>query len=172
MPDSPRIPLRRPTRPTQPHSGQSLDPVVTRKGGGSGMGAMILVLAGLVSFCYVFDLGGLKVFLDSRFSGVDANLRSHNNEVVAYVLKALPYVGFAIGGVVVLVGLTMLGRSAESLSKPRKRKPAPAEKPKESAVSEVPRPSQEFIKPVRLATREQDIKPKATPPMDEPPSKE
>ena len=81
--------------------------------------------------------------------------------------KVLPYVGFAIGGIVVLIVLTILGRGAESLSKPRKRKPTPVVKPKES---EAARPAQEFIKPVRLAIREQDLKPKATLPVNEPPS--
>ncbi len=167
MPDSPRTRLRQPTRPTQPHSGQSLDPVVTRKGGGPGVGPLVLVGAGLLAFSYVFNLGGLQVFLDSLFSGLDANVRSHNNEVVGLVPKALPYVGFAIGGMVLLVVLTMLGRAAESLSKPRKPKPAPVEKPKES---EALRPAQEFIKPARLAIREQDLKAKAVPTVSEPPS--
>lgn len=167
MPDSPRNRLRRPTRPTQPHSGQSLDPVVTRKGSGPGVGALLLVGGGLIFFCYIFNLGGLQVFLDSFFAGVDAHVRSHNDEVVGFVPRALPYLGFALGGVVVLVVLTMLGRAAESLSQPRKPKSAAVEKPKEFAVA---RPAQEFIRPARLGVREQDLKPKTGPPPNEPPS--
>ena len=167
MSDSPKVRLRQPNRPTQPHSGQSLDPVVVRKGGGPGVGALVLVGAGLVAFSYAFNLGGLQVFLDGLLGGVDANARSHSNEVVALVPRVLPYVGLGISGVVVLVVLTMLGRSAESLARPRKKKSAPAEKPKEA---EAPRPAQEFIKPARLATREQDLKPKAVPTTTEPPS--
>jgi hypothetical protein len=167
MPDSPRTRPRQPTRPTQPHSGQSLDPVVTRKGKGPGVGVLVLVGAGLLAFSYAFNLGGLQGFLDGLFSGLNANVRSHNNEVVGLVPKVLPYVGFAIGGVVVLIVLTMLGRAAESFSKPHKPKPAPVEKPKEP---EAPRPAQEFIRPARLAIREQDLKPKAAPPTNEPPS--
>ena len=167
MPDSPKVRLRQPNRPTQPHSGQSLDPVVVRKGGGPGVGALVLVGAGLLAFSYAFNLGGLQVFLDGLLGGADANARSHSSEVVALVPRVLPYVGFAIIGVVVLVVLTMLGRSAESLAKPRNKKPAVAEKPKES---EAPRPAQEFIKPARLAMREQDLKPKVSPSSNEPPS--
>ena len=167
MPDLPGTRPRQPTRPTRPHAGQSLDPVVTRKGNGPGVGVLLLVFAGLLGFSYAFNLGGLQGFLDGFFSGIDATARSHNDQVAGFVPKVLPYVGFAIGGIVVLIVLTILGRGADSLSKPRKRKPTPVVKPKESAA---PRPVQEFIKPVRLAIREQDLKPKTSLPVNEPPS--
>ena len=159
MPDSPKTRLRHPNRATQPHSGRSLDPVATRKHRGPGARPLILVGGGLIGFSYAFNLGGLQVFLDPLFAGANASVRSHNDDVVGFVPKALPYVGFAIAGVAALVVVVMIGRAAESVSIPRKPKlPAPVAKPKESAA---PRPEQEFIKPARLAIREQDMRPKS-----------
>ena len=166
MPDSHRM-RRQPTRPIPQHSGRSLDPVVVRKGGGPGVGALFLVGGGLLAFSYAFNLGGLQVFLNSLLGGVDANTRSHSNQVVELVSRVLPYIGFAIGGVVVLVILTLLGRSAEFLVNPRKPKLRPVEKLKKS---EAPRPAQEFIKPARLAIREQDLKKKSIATPNHPPA--
>lgn len=162
MPDSPHVRLRHPDRKRQPHVGESLDPVVTRKGSNGSVGVLILLVGGLVFFCYIFNMGGLQVFLDGLFSGVDTKVRSHNDQVATYFTAALPYLAIGIGVVVLLVVFGILGRGAESLVRSVKRKPDPAPKPK-TDVADTPRPAAEFIRPARVAPRELDRKPNNTP---------
>lgn len=165
MPDSPHVRLRHPNRKRQPHVGESRDPVVTRKGSNGDLGVLLLVGGGLVFFYYIFNMGGLQVFLDNLLAGVDTRVRSHNNEVVAYFTSEVPYLAVGVGVILLLVVLGIMGRGAESLVRTRKRKPAP--KPK-ADMPATPRPAQEFIRPARLATREMDMKQNQTPPAKEP----
>lgn len=169
MPDSPHVRLRHPNRKRQPHVGESRDPVVTRKGSSGSVGVLLLLGGGLIFFCYIFNMGGLRVVLDGLFAGVDTSLRSHNNDVVPYFTAALPYLAVGIGVILVLVVLGVLGRGAESLVRTSKRKPA--SKPK-SDLPPTPRPAQEFIRPARLATRELDMKQDQTPSTKDPSSTE
>ncbi len=157
MPDSPHVRLRQPNRKRQPHVGESLDPVVTRKGSSGSVGALVLLVAGLVFFCYIFNMGGLQTFLDGLFSGVDTKVRSHNNDVASSFTSALPYLGVGVGAVLLMVFFGILGRGAESLVRPLKRKPKPAPQQK-SDGPETPRPAAEFIRPARLTAREVDVK--------------
>ncbi len=163
MPDSPHVRLRHPDRKRQPHVGESLDPVVTRKGSNGSVGVLLLLVFGLVFFCYIFNMGGLKDVLDNLFSGVDTKARSHNNEVATYFTAALPYLAFGIVGILLLVVFGILGRGAESLVSKVKGKPAAAPKLK-AEVSEKPRPAAEFIRPARLPNREATQKPNNSPP--------
>ena len=165
MPDSPHVRLRHPNRKRQPHVGESRDPVVTRKGSNGSLGVLLLLGGGLVFFCYIFNMGGLQVFLDNLFSGLGTRVRSHNNEVVPYFTSAVPYLAVGIGVILLLVVLGIMGRGAASLARPRKRKPAP--KPK-AEIPATPRPAQEFIRPARLVTRELDMKQPQTPQAKEP----
>ena len=155
MPDSPHARLRQPNRKRQPHVGESLDPVVTRKGSNGSVGALILVAGGLIFFCYIFNMGGLQTVLDGLFSGFDVKARSHNDEVASYFTTALPYLGIAVGAILLMVFFGILGRGAESLVRPLRRKPKPAPK-QDSEAPKVPRPAAEFIRPARLTPREVD----------------
>ena len=167
MPDSPHVRLRHPDRKRQPHVGESLDPVVTRKGSNGSVGVLLLLVGGLVFFCYIFNMGGLQVFLDGMFSGVDTGVRSHNREVVTYFTAALPYLAIGIGAVLLLVAFGILGRGADSLVRPRKRKAKPAPK-LQTEMPEMPRPAAEFIRPVRLTAQQPARKPSDTPPTKDP----
>jgi hypothetical protein len=167
MPDSPHVRLRHPDRKRQPHVGESQDPVVTRKGSSGSVGVLLLLVGGLVFFCYIFNLGGIQVLLDSLFSGVDTKLRSHNNEVATNFAAALPYLAVAIGAILLLVVFGILGRAAESLVRIPKRKPAPDPKSK-AKLPTPPRPAAEFIRPARLTPQEPTRKPNDTPPATRP----
>jgi hypothetical protein len=135
----------------------------------------VLVLAGFLAFSYAFNLGGMQPVVDGMFSGLNASARSHNDEVAAWFPKVLPYFAFGAGGILILIMIVILARMAETLSSPgkKKKRPTPQQKPVEKPTeqqSEAPRPAQEFIRPARLAIREQDLKPKASPPANDPPT--
>ena len=165
MPDSPHVRLRHPNRKRQPHVGESRDPVVTRKGSSGSLGVLLLLGGGLIFFCYIFNMGGLRVVLDGLFAGFDTGVRSHNAEIVPYFTSALPYLAVGIVVILLLVVLGILGRGAESLV--GKRKPASASK-HTSGTRATPRPAAEFIRPARLATRELDMKQNETSSAKEP----
>ena len=169
MPDSRRIQPRRPSRPSRPHSGQSLDPTLTRKGKLGHPGSFIIAFAGIVFFAYAFNAGGLKNTLDSFFGGLDARIRSHNDEVAKFVIVAFPYVAVAVGALLLFFVLSTIGRSARALVPKRNVKPAEKASPRASEATPVAR---EVIKPLRLPVRELDMKPRSTPPANESPAAE
>jgi hypothetical protein len=120
MPDSPHDRRRLPNRPNRPHAGQSLDPTLTRKGALAHPGSLFLGFAALFFFAYVFDLAGLQSWLDGLFNALDARARSHNNQVSAFVIAALPYVAVGLGAFLLIVALMMLGRLAQKVRKRRR----------------------------------------------------
>ena len=180
MPAPRKTRLAEPTRPRQPHAGESFDPVgLHRGGGGPGVGVFVMIGAGMLGFAYAFNLGGLQGIVDSVLKGFDAAARSHTGDVVVLAPKALPYVGYAVLGVAVLVVLLILGRLAETLAsslKPKKRaKPPNAVKVGEAAKAEepqAPRSAQEFVRPRRLTVREDDLLPKPNLSASKPPNTE
>jgi hypothetical protein len=120
MPDFRRVPVRQLTRLNRLHAGQSVDPTLTRKGKFAHPGSLFIGFGGFVFFAYVFNLGGVQTRLDNLFSGLDANLRSHNGEVARFVIAALPYLVVAFGALALFMLLSMLGRGARSLTRANK----------------------------------------------------
>jgi len=120
MSDAPRNRQRQPNRLNRPHAGQSLDPTLTRKGVLAHPGSLFVGFGALVFFAYVFNVGGLQTFLDGFFGGLDNSAKSHNNEVATFVIASLPYVGVALGAVVLFIVLSMLSRGAKSIKKRHK----------------------------------------------------
>jgi hypothetical protein len=111
---------RKPNRLNRAHAYQSLDPTLTRKGALSHPGSLLTGICALAFFAYVFNLAGLKTYLDRVFGGLDDTARSHNSQVAAWVIKGLPYLGAALAGLVVLLLLLWVGRGAKTLNKKRK----------------------------------------------------
>ena len=185
MPESPQQRLRNPTRKNLPHAGISLDPPMTRKGLLAHPGSIVIALAGFAFFAYAFNVGGLQLWVDSLLHGADAAARSHNSEVSAMFMTALPYIAATITTVVVLYAITLvftLGKSlgGSALKKQKKKgsqKPVEPAKvllqtapPAKMAISAAPTPEvkakparAEFIRPARLNVREMDMKLSVTP---------
>lgn len=165
---------------------------MTRKGLLAHPGSIVIALAGFAFFAYAFNVGGLQLWVDSLLHGADTAARSHNSEVSAMFLKALPYIAAVITTVVVLYTITLvftLGKSlgGSALKKKKKKGSKKAVEPSKvllqaapparmeivaaSADAPAPKPEvkaaparAEFIRPARLNVREMDMKLRATPP--------
>jgi len=166
MPNSRRVSLRHPNRLNRPHSGQSLDPTLTRKGIFAHPGSFVIALAGIAFFAYAFNLGGLQRYIDGAFGRLDANVRSHNGVVARYVVIAFPYVAVAVGALFLFFILSMIG-SIRSSAAPPKLKAAKGNNQPEAASAPA---AQEIIKPMRLPVRELDMKPRSSQPGAESPA--
>lgn len=130
MSESPHVRLRKPNRLQTPHSGQQLEPPMTRKGVFAHPGSLLIGFSGFAFFAYAFDVGGLKGWVDGVLHGVDAGVRSHNGEVASWFVKAVPYFAVVGGTIASVFMLTLVVTLTKSLgasalkSKPKKKKKA------------------------------------------------
>jgi hypothetical protein len=167
MPDSRRIRVGQPSRPSRLNASQSLDPTLTRKGALAHPGSFIVAIAGMAFFAYAFNLGGVKQYLDGVFGNFDAKMQSHNGDVTHYIVVAFPYVAVAAGALLLFFFLSVIGQAARGLfKKPKPKRATKSAKP--AAASAAAPAAQEVIKPMRLAIRELDMKPTARAPSSAP----
>jgi hypothetical protein len=141
---------------------------MTRKGSLAHPGSILMALAGFAFFAYAFNVGGVQGWLDGILHGLDTQAKSHNGEVSAMFVKALPYIAVVLGSLAGIYMLMLVATLTKSLTTGKKKKPKPAKKPVAVAVAEASatpavKPATaaaEFIRPARLAVLEKDMKPK------------
>jgi hypothetical protein len=109
MADSPRERMKRQqTERQRPAAEQNAQPNATPSGLRASPGSLTSGWAAMVFFAYVFNFGGLQTWMDSLLSGLDTNVRSHNNEVVRWFVEALPFFGMVLMAMILFLILSKL----------------------------------------------------------------
>lgn len=101
-------------------SRDNLDPELTRKGFLAHPGSLLLALAALGFFAYVFNFGGIQPMLDGFFGDLNQKAQAKNGDVADLVVASVPYVKIGLGVVAAWVVLLLLGRMLKSGTKAAK----------------------------------------------------
>jgi len=102
------------------------DPELTRRGLLAHPGILLLAVAALGFFAYVFNVEGIQPVLDGFFGGLNQTAQSKNDDVANLVVASAPYVKVGLGVVAAWVVLLVLRGAMKSGTKAAKlstRKP-------------------------------------------------
>ena len=145
------VPKRKSHR-RSPHT--PVDPVILREKPGFPWGGLLVGGAGTAFVAYVWNFGGLKLWLDDTFGGLNSSVHTHDQAIATGFIAALPWLGllFAVTAAYLLVASTG-GRVSRARKRRRMRRTEAPAAPVAAAPARASRgTSDSFIRPVRLAT--------------------
>ncbi len=153
------VPKRKSQR-RSPHT--PVDPVILREKPGFPWGGLLVGGAGTAFVAYVWNVGGLKLYMDETFGGLNSSMHTHDQTIASAFIAALPWLGmfFAVAFAYMLVS-----RAGSTVGQARKRRRMRRSETLLAAAVPVRvsrRSSDSFTRPVRLAgTRDEPVVVKA-----------
>ena len=144
------VPKRKSQR-RSPH--MPVDPIILRDKPGFPWGGLLVGGAGTAFVAYVWNFGGLKVWLDDLFGGVDKSVHTHDQAVASGFIAALPWLGLLFA---VTAAYLLVASAGNKVGRARKRRrmrlvEAAAVVPVAAPGRASRRANDSFIRPVRLA---------------------